>query len=160
MANSTCISEWKNKILSEIENDDLIIKVLDVSDEELEGDLRYTRLFPYDFIPEVEDEVKTFITVSISVTRISDDGKWCFPKIFMRVIGHQRHMQLKLPTISKNRMDYLAELLDKKFNGRRDFGYSGLVLQSNIEDNLNDRFKYRQLIFEATDLNDSVCDTA
>ena len=68
-------------------------------------------------------------------------------------------MQLKLPTISKNRMDYLAELLDKKFNGRRDFGYSGLVLQSNIEDNLNDRFKYRQLIFEATDLNDSVCDT-
>ena len=62
-----------------------------------------------------------------------------------------------VPKINVNRNDYLSNLIDKKLNGRSDFGIGEVTLQSNIEGSYQKDYLYRQMIFKCTDLNDSLC---
>ena len=66
-------------------------------------------------------------------------------------------MKLNMAGISATRIDYLAELLDIKYNGALDFGIGKLELETNIAGNLNEKYRYRQLVFKGVDVNDKVC---
>ena len=73
-----------------------------------------------------------------------------------------------VPKITANRNDYIAILLDKKFNGRETLGgnkndkynlhmFGRMDLVHNVEGAFSKTFLYRQLIFELKDLNRSMC---
>ena len=70
MPNSSCITQWKRRILSELQNDDEILEALGTTEEERE-DLIYTRIYPHYYIPETVTEVTTYIMVEIDIRSLS-----------------------------------------------------------------------------------------
>ena len=59
--------------------------------------------------------------------------------------------------ITDNRNDYLSVLIDNRLNGRKDIGLGELKLISNIEGAFQKDYLYRKMVFEGTDLNNSLC---
>ena len=72
MANSSCVSDWKNQILSDLQNDEFLLQVMNVSEEEIENGLMYNRFYPFRYIIDRQDVVKSYICVEINIDRNSD----------------------------------------------------------------------------------------
>jgi hypothetical protein len=154
MPKSKCIREWKNKIVSELSQDDKIINALGLNDDESPDDLVWKRIFPHYFVEKTESEVKTYLLVEIDIperrTRYgsSDSNIWVHPTIVFYVLTHQEDMHMNMVGESGTRMDYLAELIEEKYEGRQDFGAGVLQLKSDTAGSVNSTYRFRQLVFE------------
>lgn len=154
MPKSKCIREWKNKIVSELSQDDEIINALGLNDDESPDDLVWKRIFPHYFVEKTESEVKTYLLVEIDIperrTRYgsSDSNIWVYPTIVFYVLTHQEDMHMDMVGESGTRMDYLAELIEEKYEGRQDFGAGVLQLKSDTAGSVNTTYRFRQLVFE------------
>lgn len=157
MAKSRCIRQFKNKIMSELSQDSEIVNALGLNSDEDPDDLVWVRLFPHMFVPSTEQIVKTYILVEIDIperrTRYgsSDSNIWVHPTIVFYVLTHQEDMRLNIAGESGTRMDYLAELIEDKYEGRRDFGVGTLQLKSDTAGSVNTTYRFRQLVFEGVD---------
>ena len=164
MAKSKCIRQFKNKIMAELSQDDEIISALGLNPDEDPDDLVCVRLFPHMFVPQTESEVRSYILVEIDIperrTRYgsSDSNIWVHPTIVFYVLTHQEDMHMNMAGESGTRMDYLAELIEEKYQGRQDFGVGTLELKSDVAGSVNTTYRYRQLVFEAVDLDDVLCE--
>ena len=156
MANSSCIREWKNSIIIKLQNNELILDALDTTETERE-DLVYKRIFPYLYIPNTQTVSLSYINVEISITSTSRNNIYSYPQIVIMIISHQDHMNLNMAGISGSRNDYLSELIDEMLNGSTGYGIGKIVLKSNVAGSLNDTYRYRQLTFIGTDINDNLC---
>ena len=154
MAKSKCIRQFKNKIMAELSQDDEIISALGLNPGEDPDDLVWHRLFPHYFIPQTEEQVRTYILVEIDIperrTRYgsSDSNIWVHPTIVFYVLTHQEDMHMNMVGESGTRMDYLAELIEEKYEGRQDFGAGVLQLKSDTAGSVNTTYRFRQLVFE------------
>ena len=161
---SRCIREWKNKIMGELSQDDEIINALDLNPDESEDDLVWKRLFPHYFIPQIEGLVRSYILTEIDIPeRRSRYGStnsdiWVHPTIIFYVLVHQEDMYMNMVGESGTRMDYLAELIEEKYEGRQDFGVGTLQLKSDVAGSVNTTYRFRQLVFEAVDLDSGLCE--
>ena len=157
MSKSSCIREWKNKIMSELSQDDKIIEALGLNPDESEDDLVWKRLFPHYYVESTESIVKTYILVEIDIPErrsrygSNDSDIWVHPTIIFYVLTHQEDMHMNLVGESGTRMDYLAELIEDKYDGRQDFGVGTLKLKSDTAGSVNTTYRFRQLVFEAVD---------
>ena len=173
MANSSIISRLKDKIINEIINDEQFFDAIHPSDIRKEdADLLLgTHLFNYHQNPETLKEVETFLTFQVHIPNPYDrNRKWVASSLEIWIISHQSHMKVNnIPGITANRNDYIAQLLDQKFNGKRNVGgspvdknnlhvFGTLDLLSNVEGAFASDYLYRRLIFECKDINDSFCD--
>ena len=154
--NSSCIRNWKNRILSDLQNDEEFLDVLGTTEEERE-DLIYHRIFPHYYIPDTIQDVTSYIMLEIDIKSLSRTLIYSYPIITFTVLVHQDDMKLNIPGVSATRMDYLAELLDRKYNGAKDFGVGVLELKTSIAGNLDSKYRYRQLVFKGVDINDALC---
>lgn len=170
MPNSSIVEDIKVKVQNELLHDELIIKTIDAQD--VEGDdvseLINTHIFTFAQNPNMIVSSGTFLTIQVhvpqfvSVSQSSNPAnfKWVHPVLEIWIISHNQHMRVdNLPRIRANRNDFLAQLIDEKFNGRSGFGYGQLFLQMNIEgvhpDNSD--YLYRRLLFVTKDLSQGVC---
>lgn len=159
---SECIRRWKNQIMSELSQDGKIIEALGLNPDESEDDLVWVRLYPHYYIPQTESEVKTYLLVEIDIPErrarydSSNSSIWVHPTIIFYVLTHQEDMRMNLVGESGTRMDYLAELIEDKYQGRQDFGVGTLELKSDVAGSVNTTYRFRQLVFEAVDVN-GVC---
>ena len=162
MGKSSCIREYKNKIISELSQDDEIINALGLNPDESPDDLVWKRIFPHYYVENSESVVKTYLLVEIDIPeRRSRYGStnsdiWVHPTIIFYVLVHQEDMHMNMVGESGTRMDYLAELIEEKYEGRQDFGVGTLQLKSDIAGSVNTTYRFRQLVFEAVDVN-GVC---
>lgn len=158
MGKSKCIREWKNKIVSELSQDEDIINALGLNPDESPDDLVWQRIFPHMFVPQTEEQVRSYILVEIDIperrTRYgsSQSDIWVHPTIVFYVLTHQEDMHMDMVGESGTRMDYLAELIEEKYEGRQDFGVGTLQLKSDVAGSINNTYRYRQLVFEAVDV--------
>ena len=160
MANSSIIGEAKNKIIKEFIKDKEIVAALGCATGESGEKLVNTHIFNYNQNPNTVNDVKTFITVQVHIpepyrfySKIHVQ-----PTIEIWVCSHEQHMVVdNVPKVTENRNDYLARLIDEKLNGRDDFGIGKLRLISNIEGSFQKDYLYRSLVFQALDINDSLC---
>lgn len=149
--------------MSELSQDDTIIDALGLNESESPDDLVWVRLYPHYYIPQTEDEVKTYILVEIDIPERrknyykSESDVWVYPTIVFYVLTHQEDMKLDMLGESGTRMDYLSELVEDKYEGRTGFGLGELQLKSDVAGSINTTYRFRQLIFEAVDVDDSVC---
>lgn len=166
MANSSIVITAKNKIMSDLQNDEKILEFLGVTDEEIEDDIVYKRLFPFYYVMDVQEEVKSYICVEVLIEKQNSIGLqrtnlrnslYNYPKIIFTIICHQDDMQLDMAGVSGTRADNLACLIDEKYNGKDGFGYGKLMLKSNIPGSINETFRYRQVIFDTVDIDDNLC---
>lgn len=158
MANSTSISEFKEKIVNAIMCDDTLFYAFDTNDCENGGDLLNTHIFKYNKNPYTITETITFMTVMVHTKAKDSSGFYVIPTLEIWIYSHNDHMKMN-PRITKdNRNDYISMLIDEKFNGSTEYGGIGtLRLSSNTEGTYNEKFLYRRMIFETKDINDSVC---
>lgn len=157
------IRAYKNQIISELCNDDEIINALGLNDDEDADNLVWNRIYPHLWIPQTEEEVKCYILLEINIperrTRYGSTNNpvYVHPTIYFYVLVHQEDMKLNLAGESGTRMDYLAELIENKYEGRRGFGLGQLTLKSNIASSVNSTYRLRELVFEAVDFDDGLC---
>jgi len=164
VAKSQCIRRFKDKIISELSQDEEIITALGLNDDESPDDLVWHRLFPHYFIPQTEEQVRSYILVEIDIPErrarygSSDSNIWVHPTIVFYVLTHQEDMHMNMAGESGTRMDYLAELIEEKYEGRQDFGVGTLQLKSDTAGSVNTTYRFRQLVFEAVDLDSGLCE--
>ncbi len=159
MANSTSISEFKEKIVDAIAKDDTLFYAFDAKECENGGDLINTHIFKYNKIPETITETNTYMTIMVHTKSRDRNGTFVTPTLEIWIYSHFNHMKMDYKITKDNRNDYISMLIDDKFNGSTEYGGIGkLRLVNNTEGTYNDKFLYRRLIFETVDINDSFCD--
>lgn len=174
MANSEIITDLKNAVAKEIIQDEAFYYAIDspkIDSVDDRDKLTDYNIFSYNKNPETITDVTTFLTIMVQVPRTYDrNNTWVVPRLEIWIYSHTDHMEVKnIPKITDNRNDYIAKLLDRKFNGRDILGgskndkynlhlYDKLSLVHNVEGAYSPKFLYRQLIFELKDLNDSLCE--
>lgn len=174
MANSSIVPELKKAIIRELITDENIFYAIDssaITSLDKADELVYKNIFPYHKNPETITKVDTYITIQVHIPRPYDRNKtWITPRLEIWILSHDNHMKVdNIPKVSDNRNDYIAKLLDEKFNGKDVFGnnkndknnlhiFGKLKLELNVEGSFSKDFLYRQMIFEMVDLNDSFCD--
>lgn len=161
MANSSIINTAKNKVIKELIKDPDIIKAIDshTIDENQPEKFINSHIYTYNQNPFTLEETGTFITVQVQIPETYFRSKpFLKPQLEIWIISHFQHMKVdNIPKITENRNDYLSELIDRKFNGRLDFGFGGMVLTINIEGSFQKNYLYRKMVFETTDINQSMC---
>jgi hypothetical protein len=164
MANDMAISEFKNELIKQIQNDDQIIQALAINEDEDSEDLAYVRLFPYYFIVPTQEDAKTYIFIEVGLTAIQDrfdalknDIVYDKCTIYIYVVAHQSLMRMETAGMSAVRIDYISQLLNKKFNGKRIAGLGTLQRVSNIPRSINDTYRSREMVFEVLDFNKEMC---
>lgn len=158
MANSTIVSELKEKVVMAIAKDNDLFYAIDAPDCENGGDLINTHIFRYNKNPETITKAITFITVMAHTKTNARNTDFVIPTLEIWVYSHDAHMKMDSKITKDNRNDYISKLLDEKFNGSTEYGGVGkLKLMSNVEGTFSEKFLYRRLIFETIDINDSFC---
>ena len=148
--------------MSELNADEMIVQALGLNPDEDPDDLVWVRLMPHYFVPLTQTEVRSYICVEINIpenrSRYGSETSPIFskPTIIFHVITHQEDMRLDMVGESGTRMDYLAELIEEKYEGRMDFGTGVLRLKLDVAGFVNNIYRYRQLVFETTDIT-GVC---
>lgn len=162
MANSRTLETIKNKIIYEVIQDIDIITVINKDKIETSEELINTQIFDFAQNPSAIKDVLTFLTIKVDVLTYTDSTQnytYTYPSLIIDIITHIDYMKVNdIPNVTSNRNDYLAMLLDEKFNGKYGFGNGKLILISNEEGSLQKDWVYRRMIFQTTDLNNSNCD--
>lgn len=159
MANSTSISELKEKIVNAIAKDDDIFYAFDAEGCENGGDLINKHIFKFNKNPSTITDSITFMTIMVH-TKAIRNNTFVIPTLEIWIYSHNNHMVMDPRVTKDNRNDYLSMLLDDKFNGSTEYGGIGkLELTSNNEGTFNQNFLYRRLLFETRDINNSVCES-
>lgn len=156
MAVANAISEWKNKAIELVLSQDEIMNLLMMNDDEADDPI-YTRIFPYNHIPQTIEESKVYITFCVDVPKITFNKIWAYPRMTVRIIAHQDCMRLKLPGVSATRIDYIAKLIINLLT-KTDFGFGKLQLATNYEDLYNYIYHYRELVFVGEECVKNYCE--
>lgn len=151
--NSAEIACYKLTIIKALVSDQEIISLIDSNGEfEYPDDMIYERIFPFDRIPDTEQEAKTYITISVNVPSINKKNDLVKDLIVTaRAITHASLMKVKGQ--NGTRIDLLAARLDTILNERSDLGIGPVSLVSNCENALDKAHFYRELKFKTMDLN-------
>lgn len=160
MANSSIISKTKNKIIREFIKDKNIVEAINSSSisKDTPEKLIYSHIFDYHQNPNTLNSVGTFITIEVSIPDSWGDRTFIKPIIEICIYSHEQHMRVEnIPKVKKNRNDYLSELIDNKLNGSSGYGIGKIELRSNTGGAYQMDYLYRKMVFEGTDLNDSLC---
>lgn len=159
MANSTSISEFKERVVDAITHDDTIFYAFDAEECENGGDLIGTHILTYNKVPDTIKEVATYMTIMVHTKSRDKNGTFVTPTLEFYIYSHYEHMKMDRMITKDNRCDYITMLLDDMFNGSTEYGGIGqLKLVLNTEGAYNKNFLYRHLIFETIDINNSACD--
>jgi hypothetical protein len=160
MANSSIITQAKNKIIKEFIKDDNIIQAIDSSTVTSPEKLVGTHIFNYHQNPNTINTVETFVTIQVHIPEpFFRNDVYIKPTIEIWIISHESHMVVNnIPKVTDNRNDYLSRLIDKKLNGRSDFCIGDLSLISNIEGAYQQNYLYRKMVFEGTEINNTFCE--
>lgn len=159
MANSTSISEFKERVMDAITHDDTIFYAFDAKDCENGGDLiDKDYILTYNKIPETVTTVSTYMTIMVHTKARDRNRTFVTPTLEFYIYSHFKHMKMDRKITKDNRCDYLSMLIDDMFNGSTKYGGIGtLKLTLNAEGTYNKDFLFRHLIFETIDINSSMC---
>lgn len=162
MANSSIIGFAKNKIIKEFIKDQDIVDAIGCDKGDTGEKLVNTHIFNYHQNPNTINSIQTFITVQVHIPSqfgYGGNSIYISPTVEIWIISHEKHMKVdNVPKVTENRNDYLSRLIDKKLNGRKDFGIGELTLVSNVEGSYQKDYLYRTLVFKCTDINKSLCE--
>lgn len=156
--NSQEIITYKQSAMTAVASVDNIVKAINAkySSGELmdPGDLFYTHIFPYAYIPETIEVAGCYITFEVSMPSVSTVN-YFFKDVLITitVICHQDMMQMTedepLGATGATRADYISVELDKLFNkSTKIMGQYELELVSNIEGAIDPVHRCRVMRFK------------
>lgn len=160
MANSSIINVIKNKVVKEFIKDEDIVQAINATEITSPEKLIGSHIFSYHQNPNTINLVGTYITLQVHIPQpFYRNDTFVSPTLEIWIISHESNMLVNnIPKVTDNRNDYLSRLIDHKLNGRSDFGIGKLKMLSNIEGSYQRDYLYRKLVFEGTDINNSLCE--
>lgn len=158
MANSSAIIEYKNLIVKKLIGNKDFIAAMGNPDINESDEAVYKYIFPYFYIPGTIESAHSYICIKVDMLSTAGDTELLGEfRVRIWAIVHQDIMKMN-GVGGATRMDYLAQLVDKMFNGSEAFGVGKLRLTSNLEDDLDMVHRCRELTFLTKDVNDgTVC---
>lgn len=164
--NSQEIIEYKRAAMAKLASTDTIVKALNAkspSGESLEpGDLFYTHLFPYTYLPDVVETAGAYITLEVSMPNVSTVN-YSFKDVLITftIICHQDVMKMTddepLGATGATRADYLSVEIDKLFNNSAGMGRTELELVSNVEGAIDPVHRCRMMRFKTQEIVKTWC---
>ena len=163
MAKGDEIIDYKNRILRDLLHNDNellsadLVNAIDSDYIGAEDDLVYERIFPYLHIPETQTEALSYITFKVEMPRVSTKNYFFKDMVItINVIVHEGVM--KMPArYSATRADYIASIINKMFNGNKNYGTVALEYVSDTEEVMLNKLHVRTLRFRCNELNSVRC---
>lgn len=156
MSRSKEITSNKRKIMSAIVNSPEIVSAIAEQGITIDNadELINLCIFDYNRIPTIQEIARTYVTIQVNIPRIEKGNIFREVITVIRVIVHMDKMDL---AGKGNRMDYISSQLDEIFSERDDFGFGKMLITSNVEGAINEKFLARTMTFSVTDLNKVGC---
>lgn len=119
--------EYKNKLMEDLLTNRSIVTLIneDVAFDRA-ASLRYTQVFPYEYIPETIEAGKTFVCFDVDIQK-SLDKTYLLPTIYIWVFTHKSKLRLPEGGI---RTDKLCSKIANIINGSKRYGLGELDLYS------------------------------
>lgn len=143
--------DYKNQLMEDIITTPEIVELIDDS-KKFEGhpeDLAYSRLFPYEYMPETVEDGHTFICFDVDVYE-APNKTYLEPVIYIWIFSHRSKLRLPEGGV---RVDKLCNEICKKINGSRKYGLGELRLYSSKRFAPMTDFQGKCLTFHATEFN-------
>jgi len=116
--------DYKNQLMGDLLTNKEIVRLLDVDGVTADNaeELAYSRVFPYEFLPETVEDGHTFICFDVDISRVN--GKtFLSPTLYIWVFTHKSKMRLDEGGV---RVDRLCSEICKQINGSRKYGLGEL----------------------------------
>lgn len=164
MAKGTEIIDYKNQVIKDILFNEIdptlsvdIVNAIDSNFIGVEEELIYKNIFPYLRIPQTQTETCAYITMSVDMPKVSTKNYFFKDMLItINIIVHEDIM--KMPVYySATRADYIASLINKIFNGNKNYGNVPLEYVSDVESVLLNKYFVRTLRFRCNELNTVRC---
>lgn len=127
MANLEEFTTYKQTLMKAICTSQPIVDLLklDTDDPEITGkDMRYDRIFPYNYVPLVTERATTYVCFAVTAPYVKDDIISEL-QLTIFVFTHQDIMR----TDSGMRTDLLISEIDKLINGSTEYGFGKVSLK-------------------------------
>ena len=127
MANLEEFTEYKNKLMQAICTSSTIVNLLklDTDSVSITGrDMRYQRIYPYNYVPQTIEVAQTFICFTVTAPNVRDDLITEL-RLTIYVFTHQDLMR----TENGMRTDLLVAEIDKLLNGSTKYGLGKVSLK-------------------------------
>lgn len=144
------IGIYKEVLISNFMSEDILELLLGANyTEEQAEDVVYSQVFPYLYVEDVQTKTLTYICADIVVEQASPKMKNVTLVIW--AYCHKDVMKYKKTGYRGNRVDILADMIDRKIRDLDDFGIGKLDLKKSTYFALEKLFYGRQLIYTIPD---------
>lgn len=142
--------DYKNQLMKDILTTESIVRLIDdnVAMENAKS-LAYTKVFPYEYIPDTIQEGHTFVCFDVDIRR-SINKMILMPVIYVWAFTHKSKM--RLPNGEGVRIDRLCSAICEKINGSRYYGLGELEINSVDRFAPMNDFQGKCLTFYARDI--------
>lgn len=142
---------YKNQLIDDLLTDKTVRHLMsDDHGEDLSaGELIYSQVFPYEYVPDTVEEAKTFICCEVDIPAV-DDKTFIRPTIYIWLFTHKSKVRLKEGGL---RIDNLTSRVAKLINRSRMYGLGELQLASIKRFSPIANYQGRVLTFKARDFN-------
>lgn len=157
MSHSREITINKRKIMSAIVNCEEIVDAIKEPNITIDNadELINLCIFDYNRIPDITEVARTFITIQVNIPHIEKGNIFRDVTVVIRVISHISKMELGGG--KGNSTDYISAQLDELLSEREDFGFGRLLITSNTEASINEKWIIRNMTFGVKNSNTSFC---
>lgn len=116
--------DYKNQLMKDLLTSEAVCALLKDEDLPEGASLAYTRIFPYEYVPETVEYGGTYICFDVDVESVQN-GTYLFPTISIWVFSHKSKLRLQEGGV---RTDKLCCEICKIINGSRYYGLGELNL--------------------------------
>ena len=143
--------DYKNQLMKDLLTSPEIVSLVNdsVSVENAEQELKYTQIFPYEYVPETSQEGKTYICFDVDVQK-SLNKSFLVPVIYVWVFSHKHALRLPEGGV---RPDKICSEICKILNGSRYYGLGQLDFDSVRRFAPMTDYLGKVMVFSATEMN-------
>ena len=138
--------EYKNKAMSDIVHNPVLVEALDKEYICHPDDLIYRNIFPYKRYPIIADQVTCYIGVVTSIPKVYNDQSYLYRSLTLTfyVVCHQNLMETNY---GATRVDYISREIEKMFSENSDYGFGKMQFINSDEYDVGPNFRGRYLSF-------------
>lgn len=156
MANLEEFTTYKQTLMKAICTSDAIVDLLklDTDSPSITGrDMRYSRIFPYNYVPLVTEHASTYVCFTVTAPNVRDDLITEL-RLTVFVFTHQDIMR----TDKGMRTDLLVSEIDKLLNGSTKYGFGKVSLKMcDILQVPCRGYSGLYSVYSVKDFNNSIC---
>ena len=142
--------DYKNQIMEDILTDEETVHLIEESiDMENAKALAYSRVFPYEYLPDTVEDGKTFVCIDVDIQSVQNKT-FLSPIIHVWAFTHKTAMRLDSGGV---RIDALCSSICRLINGSRLYGLGELNLYSVKRFAPMTDFQGKVMSFSAVDFN-------